>query len=1050
MREIALGVVGTSGSGKSTFIQHALDLKKLPNSRTSTKRVSLEGIISVLRIHEIDAVEVEVAPDGALSWPLVDASGNTYEIDGAVVVYSITDVGSTKPLPELLRGPLPGGLSSRPRALSDINHLNSPLAFKAQNFRVQPYCMGPDSLWSPADADRNTSSNFMVDLETDREMSPGRLLHWGQAPGSGPGTNESMQIPVGEILDIESSFQGPVSSTSTCPVKLGLPMGLAVPDASDGDDNNCQRTASKQSLYTDADVGPESGAQQQQTLGDQVDGVNFKGLVDRLLSRPTSRADVSFVSIFLCFYRQFAAPSDLLAAIMSRFECVDPKTSQHTSRLTTQLRYLSVLATWVYGYPGDFAHPFTRLKMSNLVSALTSQRPFSMAVKEINSRLAVVSENDDTYWAHSDTSQSLSSFPEGSSTTPPISGVSPTPSAQTPTEGETVDDWADDKEVRATKRGSAAPSTMSTSTRSNASAQHSLKPFEGAQAQLWPFRASPRATLSKIHWHLFMELSDEDLARELTRIDWALFSSLRPRDLIRHVSLCEEDKSKCKDLENVRKMIDQFNHIAFWIANIILLRDKPKHRAKALEKCMAIAWKLRQLNNYNSLGAVVAGINGTAVHRLSQTRELVPHNVQKQFMRLEILMGTQKSHFPYRLAWSNTSTERIPFLPLHCRDLASAEEGNPTFLGGDINRINWKKFEILGEIILNIQQSQSIPYSSIICNESVERLLQDVKITKDEDSQNEQCYCNIYHLKVLQDAHINSSTPCTSRMHSSKYFEWSPLHKYGNEIKMSLLFLPQYLPGYQSNPTCRPATIAIAVHVRGSQSFKSASNNLHSDRKHPQRRRKLKYNLGVISDLSKAVKFLPNCQILPQELSSPFLEYLSPRSTLAPPYPSPLAARLLGVDGITSVFYGPDFITITKAADANWAHVKPEVFSLITEAVNSGEHVVSVTHDKSSPVSQRENAPDSLAYDERDSEVVGMIKELLETRIRPAIQDDGGDVDFCGFENGKIEEVKGITQVMDETEITSNEEFTRFEEKLRERRGATVNATETEGKPAEA
>lgn len=102
-------------------------------------------------------------------------------------------------------------------------------------------------------------------------------------------------------------------------------------------------------------------------------------------------------------------------------------------------------------------------------------------------------------------------------------------------------------------------------------------------------------------------------------------------------------------------------------------------------------------------------------------------------MRLEILMGTQKSHFPYRLAWSNTSTERIPFLPLHCRDLASAEEGNPTFLGGDINRINWKKFEILGEVILNIQQSQSKPYSNIICNESVERLLQDVKITKDED-----------------------------------------------------------------------------------------------------------------------------------------------------------------------------------------------------------------------------------------------------------------------------------------------------------------------------
>ncbi|KAI4102937.1 MAG: hypothetical protein LQ339_004482 [Xanthoria mediterranea] len=215
-----------------------------------------------------------------------------------------------------------------------------------------------------------------------------------------------------------------------------------------------------------------------------------------------------------------------------------------------------------------------------------------------------------------------------------------------------------------------------------------------------------------------------------------------------------------------------------------------------------------------------------------------------------------------------------------------------------------------------------------------------------------------------------------------------------------------------------------------------------------------------------ALKFLPNRQILPKVLSSPFIEYLNPRSTLAPPYPSPLAARLLGVDGVSAVFYGPDFITITKAADANWAHVKPEVFSLITEVLNSGERIVTEI-DKGAYTAGQEDggAQNSLAYNEGDSEVVGMIKELLETRIRPAIQDDGGDVDFCGFENGKvllklrgacrtcdsstvtlrngiesmlmhyIEEVQGVTQVVDEAELTSNEEFARFEEKLKERKG---------------
>ncbi|KAL8694403.1 MAG: hypothetical protein Q9218_000969 [Villophora microphyllina] len=217
----------------------------------------------------------------------------------------------------------------------------------------------------------------------------------------------------------------------------------------------------------------------------------------------------------------------------------------------------------------------------------------------------------------------------------------------------------------------------------------------------------------------------------------------------------------------------------------------------------------------------------------------------------------------------------------------------------------------------------------------------------------------------------------------------------------------------------------------------------------------------------KALKFLPSRQILPQTLASPYVEYLTPRSTLAPPHPSPLAARLLNVDGIASVFYGPDFITITKSVDANWAHVKPEVFSLITEAVTSGEQIVNTTEHGSSMAGQGGSAPDSLAYDEKDSEVVGMIKELLETRIRPSIQDDGGDVDYCGFENGKvllklrgacrtcdsstvtlkngiesmlmhyIEEVQGVTQIVDEAELTSNEEFARFEEKLKERK--TVN-----------
>ncbi|KAG6007073.1 hypothetical protein E4U54_000064 [Claviceps lovelessii] len=213
-----------------------------------------------------------------------------------------------------------------------------------------------------------------------------------------------------------------------------------------------------------------------------------------------------------------------------------------------------------------------------------------------------------------------------------------------------------------------------------------------------------------------------------------------------------------------------------------------------------------------------------------------------------------------------------------------------------------------------------------------------------------------------------------------------------------------------------------------------------------------------------ALKFLPNHRVVPPEFNTPFIEYLTPRSTISPPHPSPLAAKLMNIDGVTSVFYGADFITVTKAGDANWAHIRPEIFSLITEAITSGETIVHVADRRDGD--EHALAPgqeaDSLAYDENDSEVVGMIKELLETRIRPAIQEDGGDIEFRGFEDGfvklklrgacrtcdsstvtlkngiegmlmhYIEEVKGVHQILDQEEEIALQEFSKFEEKLKQ------------------
>jgi hypothetical protein len=116
-----------------------------------------------------------------------------------------------------------------------------------------------------------------------------------------------------------------------------------------------------------------------------------------------------------------------------------------------------------------------------------------------------------------------------------------------------------------------------------------LAALEDAQRQALSLELTPKYSLSKMQWHQFMEFPDDEFARELTRIDWIMFTSFRPRDLVRHVSLSGQEKETAKSLENVNRMIKEFNHLAFFVASMILLRDKPKHRALAMEKFMNIA-----------------------------------------------------------------------------------------------------------------------------------------------------------------------------------------------------------------------------------------------------------------------------------------------------------------------------------------------------------------------------------------------------------------------------------------------------------------------------
>ncbi|RIK83476.1 MAG: NifU family protein [Hyphomicrobiales bacterium] len=140
------------------------------------------------------------------------------------------------------------------------------------------------------------------------------------------------------------------------------------------------------------------------------------------------------------------------------------------------------------------------------------------------------------------------------------------------------------------------------------------------------------------------------------------------------------------------------------------------------------------------------------------------------------------------------------------------------------------------------------------------------------------------------------------------------------------------------------------------------------------------------------LKFLPGKVVL-EDGTADFRDAAAAREA------SPLAGALFDVPGVTGVFFGYDFVTVTKQDGPDWQHLKPAILGAIMEHFMSGLPVMAQA---GTVAAMADEAGGEEFYDEADEEIVATIKELLDTRVRPAVAQDGGDITFRGFENGTV------------------------------------------------
>ncbi|TFK41136.1 ras guanine nucleotide exchange factor domain-containing protein [Crucibulum laeve] len=423
-------------------------------------------------------------------------------------------------------------------------------------------------------------------------------------------------------------------------------------------------------------------------------------LLDKLLFLAVSGDDPTFVAHFLLTYRRFATPRHVLLAMQKRMRQLDNPCGDPMFACFAQMRICHLLQTWMEKYPHDFAVKGTAGALHALIKSIISKTHLLHYGSEFLPFLEMLPGLQDTdhIWALK------ADLPADESDDSPI-------------EDEDEDDLPLDKEYTTQK-------ASSDSQKVEPGAIHAVLPLRERKASL-PLPKSLIASappngipledtdpspkqlirdLVKLSQEVNL-LDPEEIAQEITRMELRLFLDIKPRNWLHYTFV----SGKKDEMEPITAFNAVSNHLADWVISLILCHDRPKTRARQIEKLVEIAQRLRALNNYSALRAFVAGINN-ATFAGDETMEYFktksPEHA-KNLQSWDVLLQQIRAHRAYRLALRNTKGACIPALEVHMSDLIRAHEGNEDSNSSDPSKIHWGKYNMMGRFISSTTQCQT-------------------------------------------------------------------------------------------------------------------------------------------------------------------------------------------------------------------------------------------------------------------------------------------------------------------------------------------------------